>query len=146
MPANTPNETYTINQFIELQAKDEINYNAFSLLERSSSNENVYYMISNIISNYLEDIEDDIKTVSVSELEKIKYIYKPKLLCYDIYGATEVYFILMAINGVYNIKDFDLKDKKFKALSKSTLFDFASKVYNAEEETLLNNRRNLNLI
>lgn len=146
MPANTPNETYTINQFIELQAKDEINYNAFSLLERSSSNENVYYMISNIISNYLEDIEDDIKTVSVSELEKIKYIYKPKLLCYDIYGTTEVYFILMAINGVYNIKDFDLKDKKFKALSKSALFDFASKVYNAEEETLLNNRRNLNLI
>lgn len=144
--ANDSTKTYTLNQFIELQSKDEINYNGFSLIERSSSNDNVFYIINNLIQYYIDDVDDSIKAVSISELEREKYIYKPKLLCYDIYGTTEVYFILMAINGIYNMKDFDLKDRKFKALNKTALFDFASKVYNAEEETILNNRKNLGLV
>ena len=144
---NDPVKTYTLKQFINLQAKDDITYQNFSILNASEVEPNIYYAIDNVIHNYITDIEDIIKTVRITdELDRLRYEYKPKLLAYDIYGSTEMYFILMALNGVYNIKDFTLSDYTFKALNQSDMFEFASKVYNAEETALLLNRRNLGLI
>lgn len=141
-----PAKSYTLNQFIALKAKDDITYNNFSILESSQVEPNIVYSIDNIIHNYIEDIEEYVNIVRVTEIDRLKYQYKPKLLCYDIYGSTEIYFILMALNGLYNIKDFTLEDYVFKALYSDEMFNFASKVYNAEEEILKLNRRKLNII
>ena len=146
LSVNNPAESYTIEQFIDLQVKDDITYLNFSILQSSIDEPNTFYAIDNVIHRYIEDIEDQIKIVTVDDNYKLKYMYKPKVLSYDIYGATEMYFILMALNGIYNVKDFDLKDYKFKALDRDTMFSFASKVYNAEEETLLINRQYNNLV
>ena len=146
LSVNNPAESYTIEQFIDLQVKDDITYQNFSILQSSIDEPNTFYAIDNVIHRYIEDIEDQIKIVTVDDNYKLKYMYKPKVLSYDIYGATEMYFILMALNGIYNVKDFDLKDYKFKALDRDTMFSFASKVYNAEEETLLINRQYNNLV
>ena len=146
LSVNNPAESYTIEQFIDLQVKDDITYQNFSILQSSIDEPNTFYAIDNVIHRYIEDIKDQIKTVTVDDNYKLKYMYKPKVLSYDIYGATEMYFILMALNGIYNVKDFDLKDYKFKALDRDTMFSFASKVYNAEEETLLINRQYNNLV
>lgn len=143
---NNPADTYTLDQFIDLQVKDDITYNNFSFLEASTAEPNIFYSIDNVAHRYIDDIKDYIKTVRVDEKYRLKYMYKPKLLSYDIYGATELYFVLMALNGIYNIKDFSLQDYQFKALDKETMFTFASKVYNAEEESILINRRNLGLV
>lgn len=146
LSVNNPAESYTIEQFIDLQVKDDITYQNFSILQSSIDEPNTFYAIDNVIHRYIEDIKDQIKIVTVDDNYKLKYMYKPKVLSYDIYGATEMYFILMALNGIYNVKDFDLKDYKFKALDRDTMFSFASKVYNAEEETLLINRQYNNLV
>lgn len=141
-----PTKTYTLNQFIDLQVRDDITYQNFSILNASETEPNIYYSIDNIIHKYIPDIKDSIQTVRIDEEDRLKYMYKPKLLTYDIYGATEMFFVLMAINGIHNIKDFSLSDYTFKALHKSDMFTFVSRVYNAEEDYLLLNRRNLNLL
>lgn len=141
-----PTKTYTLNQFIDLQVRDDITYQNFSILNVSETEPNIYYSIDNIIHKYIPDIKESIQTVRINEEDRLKYMYKPKLLTYDIYGATEMFFILMALNGIHNIKDFSLSDYTFKALHKSDMFTFVSRVYNAEEEYLLLNRRNLNLL
>lgn len=146
MQTQDPTKTYTLNQFIDLQARDDITYQNFSILNVSEVEPNVYYSIDNVIHGYISDIRDSIQTVRINEEDRLKYIYKPKLLSYDVYGATEMFFILMALNGIHNIKDFSLSDYTFKALHKSDMFTFASRVYNSEEQSLLLNRRNLNLI
>ena len=43
-----------------------------------------------------------------------KYEYKPKLLCYDVYGYKELYFIILVINEMISVKDF--RKKKIKML------------------------------
>ena len=35
-----------------------------------------------------------------------KYKYRPKLLCYDIYGDGELAFIIMIINDICDVKEF----------------------------------------
>lgn len=140
-----PTMTYTLNQFISLKKKDNITYQNFSILEKSTVVPGSFYSVDNIIYNYLDDIEDKISTVKVDEMERIKYMYKPKLLAYDIYGANETFFILMALNGIHNIKDFTLTDYTFKALSPTDMFQIMSHIYNAEEESIKLNRRYVGL-
>jgi len=143
---NGPADTYTLNQFIALQDKDEITYKNFSILEQSASAADTYYSISNVINEYLDDLDDIIKTVSVTDSQRDKYMYKPKLLAYDIYDSSEMFFILLALNGMHNIKSFDLHDMEFKALTVKDMEAFTTKVYNANESYILLNRKSLGLV
>ncbi len=41
----------------------------------------------------------------------MKYKYRPKLLSYDIYDNAELYYIILRLNDLYNVKDFNLGKK-----------------------------------
>ena len=90
-----PQETYTLNQFIEMKDIDKLVYRRYSIMQRSLTNEELVYCIDNVIYTYMEEMNARRKIVSVTETERIKYAYKPKLLAYDIYGSTELFFLLL---------------------------------------------------
>lgn len=142
---STPQETFTINQFIDLKDADMITYQKYSVLERSKTNSSLVYAIDNIIYTYMDEMEARRKIVSVTMEDKVKYIYKPKLLSYDIYGSVETYFILLAMNGMCNAKEFNLADDYFYALTPQDLSYFMNNIYNAETEHLILNRTNLQI-
>ena len=73
-----------------------------------------------------------------------KYKYKPKLLAYDIYGATELYFIILAINGIkyIDVKAFD--KRKLRLPKANDLANIVTAIYNAETTYLNANRNSLN--
>lgn len=62
-----------------------------------------------LIDKYLEEIEEQKTTVALSTEEYYKYRYNPKLMSFDIYGTTELWFLIMAANELYSIIDFDLR-------------------------------------
>lgn len=141
-----PESTYTLSQFIALKDSDQITYRNFSILERSLSDPNIVYSINNVIYDYMDELKSYCKLVSVSDLDKIKYKYKPKLLSYEIYGSTEAYFMILAMNGMCNVKEFDLKDNIFKALSPSDMIRLINTIHKAESEHLKINRNRLNIL
>lgn len=150
MPASSinidePQLTYTLNQFIDLKDVDRIVYRRYSIMQRSLTNEEMVYCIDNIIYTYMEEMKQKRKIVSVTETERIKYAYKPKLLAYDIYGSTEVFFVLLAMNGMCNMKQFDLVERKFFALTPQDCAQFMSDIYNAEYQYLKLNRTSLGI-
>lgn len=93
----------------------------------------------------MEEMNARRKIVSVTETERIKYAYKPKLLAYDIYGSTELFFLLLALNGMCNLKQFDLSERRFFALTPQDASTYMSNIYNAESEYIRLNRSNLGI-
>lgn len=140
-----PQYTYTLKQFIKLADSDKITYQKFSILNRSLTNPNLIYSIDNLLYTYMDDIKKRRKRVSVSSEEKIKYIYRPKLLSYDIYGSLELYFVLLAMNGMCNAKEFDLIDNIFYALPPTDLSDIMTSIKNAENQYINLNRTTLQI-
>ena len=136
-----PDKTSTVEEFINAGISDEMTYNNFSILFRSSQQDNIILSANNIIYDYMDEIKPYIVNVSLSEEEYIKYRYKPKLFAYDIYGSTELFFVVMAVNGIYDIKDFNRRN--IKALYKKQLFELLNQMYNAESGYIQKNRSDL---
>lgn len=140
-----PQETYTLNQFISLRDSDKMMYVKYSILSRSIDHPEMVYAIENVVYNYMDIINSRKKTVIVDQEQKIKYQYKPKLLAYDVYGSTESYFMILACNGICNLKEFTLEEFKFYALTPSDLTAIMSSILNAETTYITMNRSNLEI-
>ena len=140
-----PQETYTLNQFISLRDSDKMMYVKYSILSRSIDHPEMVYAIENVVYNYTDIINSRKKTVIVDQEQKIKYQYKPKLLAYDVYGSTESYFMILACNGICNLKEFTLEEFKFYALTPSDLAAIMSSILNAETTYITMNRSNLEI-
>ena len=120
-------------------------YVKYSILSRSIDHPEMVYAIENVVYNYMDIINSRKKTVIVDQEQKIKYQYKPKLLAYDVYGSTESYFMILACNGMCNLKEFTLEEFKFYALTPSDLAAIMSSILNAENKYITMNRSNLEI-
>lgn len=129
-----PNKTYTVSQFVALKGIDSVTYSNYSVLNRSIDHPELVYAVDNFIYTYMDEIKELRKTCTFTSEEKIKYMYKPKLLAYDIYGSIEAYFIILAMNGMCNAKEFDLEESKLYLLLPTDLNNIMSQIYNAEKE------------
>ena len=99
-----PELTYTLEQFISCQSDDNFCYNNLSFIDQI---DNIKYNIYNVASDYIDEIINNYcKTVVLTDDQLYKYKYKPKLLCYDVYGTQELYYIILLINDICSIKDF----------------------------------------
>lgn len=130
-----PERTYTIEDFINCYNTKNISYESMSLFQNFEYGTMISY---NIFNDYIEELNDLCVTVTLSEEEYNRYVYRPKLLAYDIYGSTELFFIVLLMNNICNVKEFDFK--KVKLLRVSDLESFISSVYNAEKQILEVNR------
>ena len=134
-------ETYTVEDFIELgKSIDDIQYSKFAILSKASNDvENpILYAEHNVIYDYEEEFKILSQTIEMTDSEYHKYRFKPKLLAYDLYGSTELFFVILYINGMYNIKDFDRRI--IKLISKKNMTDLLEAIYNAEQNYITTNR------
>lgn len=138
-------KTYTLDQFINTKSIDTITYSNFSVLNRSIDQPELVYAIDNLIYGYMDEIKAKRKVCTFTEEQKLQYMYKPKLLAYDIYGSIETYFVILALNGMCNLKEFDLEDQKCYLLLPSDLSSLMGQIYNAERDFRKLNRENENI-
>lgn len=139
---NYPEKTATVEDFIEAGQADDITYYNFSILEKYNDGDiTIEYVMSNILYDYMDEIMEKAIELELTDDDYVKYRYKPKLLAYDVYKTTEVYFVIMAINGICSIKDFN--KKKLKMLYTGDLINLLNQIYNAEQSRLKHNRKNL---
>lgn len=128
-------KTYTIEDFIDSSNTNDINYESTSLLQ----NLNGYTMIAyNLFNDYIDELDNLAVYVTLSDEEYNKYLYRPKILAYDLYGSTELYFLILMLNNICNVKEFNFK--RLKLLKVDDLQKFISAVYNSEKDTLSLNR------
>ena len=144
---NKVEETYTVEDFIELGKDiDDIQYYKFTILSKASSDATnpIMYAEHNVIYDYEEEFKNLSEIVEMSDSEYNKYKYKPKLLAYDLYGSTELFFVILFINGMYSIKDFD--KRVIKLIKKDAMSALLASIYNAEQNYISSNRSSIGYI
>ena len=120
--------TYTLNDFIKAGKMTTVDYDNFSYKDLVSNGTEV--SILNVVNDYMREIKEQAVTVKLSTEEYLKYRYKPKLLCRDVYGNGELYYVIMLLNGRIDVKDFDTDILlMLRVESMNTLL---TQIYNAE--------------
>lgn len=127
-----PQATRTIAQFIEAGKGVTVTYYNMSFSEILSNGTHVSTL--NVVSDYLNELRNACVTVELSKEEQNAYFYKPKLLCYDIYGNPELYFIILLINDIADVKEFT--KSSIKMLKKEHMNTLISYIYNAEKNAM----------
>ena len=120
--------TYTLADFIASGKMNTVDYDQFSYKDLVSNGTEV--SILNVVNDYMREIKDVAVKVELSTQEYLKYRYKPKLLCRDVYGNGEVNYVIMLLNGRINVKDFDVHE--LLMLRKADMNTLLTQIYNAE--------------
>lgn len=127
-----PRDTTTIEEFIESGRSSIINYFNLSMIDMMENN--TWVSVLNVVNDYITELRTACVNVKLTNEEQFKYFYKPKLLCYDVYGNPELYFIILLINDMADVKEFT--KSKIKMLKKEHMSTLISLIYNAEKAAI----------
>ena len=131
-------ETITVQDFIAMRNSDEITYYNFSIVEYL----NGYDMfITNVLYDYEEELRDLSVFIKLTDVERIKYKYKPYLFAYDLYGTREIAFIIMMLNGIIDPKEFDYN--KIRVLRYNELTTIINRIGAINEDYINKNKSKL---
>ena len=103
---------YTLDNFIQEYGAEDLRVDAFHLKEVFFNPGMKHKIIvnGNIISDkYASELEENKRIITFNTKEYYKYRYNPKLLSYDIYGTTELWFFILMANELYSITEFNLR-------------------------------------
>lgn len=127
-----PRTTHTLSEFIAAgKTSTNIDYSKLSFIEKRDS---IEYPLWNILNDYLYEFKQSTLTITLDDDEQFKYKYRPKLLANEIYGNPELYFVILLMNDICNVKDF--APKSIKLLRVDDMNDMLSKIYNAEKRNI----------
>jgi len=127
-----PENTSTLEEFITAGRSTSISYDVLSYKELLSNGTEI--SILNVVDDYLDEIQEFQSTVILTEPQYFKYKMKPKLLCHDVYGNAELYYIILLLNRVADVKEFNFK--KVKMLKIDYMNALVSAIYNAEKKRI----------
>ena len=129
-------KTYTVDDFIKC-SNNSLCYDAISLYDKDGDTLSISY---NLINDYLPLTKEKAVTVVLDDNEYNKYLYKPKLLAYDVYKNTELYYVILLLNNVCSVKEFDFR--KLNMLKIDDMQTILSSIANSESKTIYENRVN----
>lgn len=132
--------TYTVESFIKATSMDNISFEQLSLLDKSND---IVMITYNILNDYKDEIDSLAVTINLSDDEFLKYCYRPRMLSYDIYGDTEMFFIILFVNNICSAKEFN--KRKIKMLRKSHMEEVLSLIYNSEKYNIIKNRNKVEI-
>lgn len=127
----TPNLTATVEDLIDCGDTISVSYNSLSLQNLSPDGE-VSIVMFNVLDDYFDEIYEQSTLYEFKYEEYQKYYQAPKLLSNYLYGTTELDFIIMRINGIYDPKDFVMR--RVRILTKQRMTDILSQIYNANKK------------
>lgn len=124
-----------IKAFINTKPIISTDYSNMSFIEER---ERIQFAVGNIVTDdYFPELKDKCVKVHLDDKEIQKYKYRPKLLAYDVYDNAELYYIILRINDLYSVKDFNLSKKYIYLLPKKDLKAFLADIYTFSNDNIL---------
>lgn len=106
----------TMQDQIDNGEKKEISYrnlHSKAIIHDSERDIKIRIPYDSLINKYRHFLDAIVITVKFDETYRKYYRYKPKLFSYDTYGTTELWFVILELNGCASMIDFDLDSVKF---------------------------------
>ncbi len=127
-----PAKAHKLSEFLAAGASDKhISYKSLSFRNKEDT---IIYTVKCVIEDYMYELKQMAVTIVLSDDEFAKYKYKPQILAYDIYGATELYPYILMLNNMCNIREFT--QKTILLLSKENLISSLSSIYTSEKSSI----------
>ena len=98
---------------------------------------------STILPKYRHILKKYISVITLSDQDKVRYEYRPDLLCYRMYGTVEMVPFILAINGMVSKMEFANFDNGLKVYSKNVK-DILNEIILREKDRIRANRASLN--
>lgn len=131
--ASNPMYSHTLSEFILAgNAINVIKYPDLCFKEKIGS---IVYIAKNILPDYLDELKKNCITITLSEDEQRKYKFNPKRLAADVYNSTDLYYIILKLNGMADVREFN-NIETLQLLTKDDLSSYLSTIYSAEKNTL----------
>ena len=106
----------TIENYISKYNKDSLVSRSLYLQQAIDDKDKNYRMIivngDSLLTPFYSELKDIIKKETLTDEEYLKYRFNPKLLSYDLYGTTELWSLLLDINELTSVTEFDMKELK----------------------------------
>ena len=132
MPSTNVEQTTTIEDLILAGKSISIKYPTLSFMDFMSNGTQI--SIFNVVNDYIKELESACITVELTKDQQNTYFYKPKLLCRDVYGNPELYFVILLMNDMADVKEFT--KPKIKMLKKGYMSQLLSNIYNSEKAAI----------
>lgn len=126
-----PYFTYSLDQFISCKSDTVMSYHNLSFCDKYND---IIYDTYNVLGDYIDEIKEKCVNVKLSNNQYWFYKYRPKLLCHDTYGNGELAFIILAINDMYNTKQFT--KKRILMPTKENMNIIVTQLFNANKDNI----------
>jgi len=116
----------TIEEFASSGESIVVKYSALSLNDMFGPDKKIEFPTFNVYDDYIDEFMDLAVSIELTNEEYRKYYQAPKLLANDKYKNSELDFIIMRLNGIYDPKDFIMNP--IKLLKQSDMNTCLSKI------------------
>ena len=135
-------KTYTLEDFIDAgKISSVLSYTKMTL--KIKDTDGTIYPIYNVMNDYSDELKTLSIKVALSDLDMSRYKYRPKLLAYEIYGATELFYLILLLNDMSSPKQFD--KNTIRMIRPEDISDILSYIYGAEQPNIIKNRSKYDL-
>lgn len=105
-----------------------------------NSSEKFIFNIYSILDRYMDDLESLIEEIELNDKEYIRYKYQPKRLCVDLYDCADLAPLILKINNMTSILEFN---KQTVRLFRTSIIDYLNEIIILENRRMNLNERNL---
>lgn len=104
----------TISEYSKAYSDTDITFNSLHYKEKDSVDDSTSLILLNdsILDKYRNDLAEKIVTKTLTNEEINKYQYNPKRLSFDLYGTTELWGLLLEINQLQSVTEFNINPVK----------------------------------
>lgn len=124
----------TIKKFIQNFQNDTVTIDKLQIKNiEVYENRKLILPWEDILKKYRGDLESHIQTITMTDQQQRRWMYNPKVMSYDLYGTTELWFTIVQLNEVYSTTQLNMNP--IKAYSASIL-KVLSRIYALEKPLL----------
>lgn len=136
MATQTLQDCTTITSFKPYEKKLDISY-AKTFLKTVIPSDDTKLIVNHtsLPNKYFDYISDIVTSVTMTDEEYIKYRYQPKLFCYNYYGTTELWALLLKVNNMTSAIEFNKKNIK---VFSQEIFSLLNEIFILEKENITN--------
>lgn len=113
MTTSNQGSLWTLTDFIREYGAEDLRIDAVHLQQvlyaPSRMSHKIVVNNQNIVDKYLNELTENKQIVDFNTKEYFKYRYNPKLLSFDVYGTTELWFLILMANELYSVSEFNLR-------------------------------------
>ena len=103
----------------------------------AADGDKVVINFESLLTQYRYFLKKHIVILTLTDDQYLNYRFKPKSLSYDLYGTIEMASMLLSINNVVSVSEFDFKKVK---VFDSGIKDFINEVLNKEKAKITANK------